>query len=444
MNQKSIIRIIFLLGLVLLVSCGGLGSDETPTPEAEQSAGNFTPVVSATGVLVPAQFATLSLTTAGVVDEVLVREDEQVLSGQVLVRLEGKEELEAGTTAAQFELANAQQALNALKEDTDLTAAQALQTVEDKQNALEDLLDPELQQSAALQAIADAKKAVDSAERRLRILKSTANESDINAAKAQVVLARDVYEKAQEDYEPYAKKPEDNLVRANLLARLSEAQKAYEAAVRNLNALQGTGNEVDIAVAEAELATARAQLSQAEREWERVKEGPSQAKVSVLEAQIAEAQRDQETYQQGADPDELAAAEARLANAQKQLSAAQAALGDVVLSAPFDGSIGELHIHAGEWVGAGQPVLMLADLGHMLVETTDLNEIDVARVEVGDQAIVTFDALPEVVVNGVVTRIAPKASEGSGVNYTVTVELDEVPHELRWGMTAFVDIEVGE
>ncbi|MEJ2353549.1 MAG: hypothetical protein P8Y03_27535, partial [Anaerolineales bacterium] len=95
MNQKIIIGITLLLGLVLVVACGGLGSDETPTPEAEQSGGDFTPVVSATGVLVPAQFATLSMTTAGVVDEVLVRADEQVLSGQVLVRLEGKEELEA-------------------------------------------------------------------------------------------------------------------------------------------------------------------------------------------------------------------------------------------------------------------------------------------------------------------------------------------------------------
>lgn len=444
MNQKRIIRITLLLGLALLVACSGVGADETPAPEAEQPAEEFTPVVSATGVLVPAEFATLSMTTAGVVEEVLVKEDEEVLSAQVLVRLEGKEELEAGITAARFELANAQQALETLQEDTDLTAAQALQSLEDKQAALEDLLDPELQQAAALQAIADAKKAVDSAERRVRILKSTANQSDINAAKAQVVLARDVYEKAREDFEPYANKPEDNLVRANLLARLSEAQKAYEAAVRNLNSMQGTANEVDIGVAEAELARARAALSQAEREWERVKEGPSQAKVSVLEAQIAEAQRDHETYRQGANPDDLAVAEARLANAQRQLSAAQAALDDLVLTAPFDGSIGEVSIHTGEWVNPGQPVMMLADLGHMLVETTDLNEIDVARLRIGHKAIVTFDALPEVVVNGVVSRIAPKASEGSGVNYTVTVELDEVPSELRWGMTAFVDIEVGD
>jgi multidrug efflux pump subunit AcrA (membrane-fusion protein) len=76
------------------------------------------------------------------------------------------------------------------------------------------------------------------------------------------------------------------------------------------------------------------------------------------------------------------------------------------------------------------------------VETTDLNEIDVARLTIGDPAAVTFDAIPNVTVNGKVARIASKASEGSGVNYTVVVSLDNIPEKLLWGMTAFVDIEI--
>ena len=61
----------------------------------------------------------------------------------------------------------------------------------------------------------------------------------------------------------------------------------------------------------------------------------------------------------------------------------------------------------------------------------------------GDSVIVTFDALPDVVVRGIVERISPKAAEGAGVNYPITIELSEIPDQLRWGMTAFVDIEVG-
>jgi multidrug efflux pump subunit AcrA (membrane-fusion protein) len=87
---------------------------------------------------------------------------------------------------------------------------------------------------------------------------------------------------------------------------------------------------------------------------------------------------------------------------------------------------------------------LIADLDHLQVETTDLGEIDVARVTVGDTAIITFDALPDIVIEGTITKIAPKAAAGSGVNYTVILEMGTGPESLRWGMTAFVDVELEE
>ena len=86
--------------------------------------------------------------------------------------------------------------------------------------------------------------------------------------------------------------------------------------------------------------------------------------------------------------------------------------------------------------------MLLAGGDGLEVETTDLNEIDVARVKVGDTVTVTFDALPDVTVQGKVASIAPRSSEGAGVNYTVHVTFDDAPDGLRWGMTAFVDIAV--
>ena len=81
------------------------------------------------------------------------------------------------------------------------------------------------------------------------------------------------------------------------------------------------------------------------------------------------------------------------------------------------------------------------DLDDLQVETTDLSEIDVAKLREGDIAIVTFDALTDLVLEGTVTSIAPKAAPGSGVNYPVIIELSDIPPQLRWGMTAFIDIE---
>ena len=83
---------------------------------------------------------------------------------------------------------------------------------------------------------------------------------------------------------------------------------------------------------------------------------------------------------------------------------------------------------------------MVGDLDQLLIETTDLSEKDAASIRIGAAARVSFDALPGVTVTGTVTRIAPRSVKTTGVNYTVTIELDEMPAGLRWGMTALVEI----
>jgi len=162
----------------------------------------------------------------------------------------------------------------------------------------------------------------------------------------------------------------------------------------------------------------------------------------MAQTTLEKALKDEELRQQGPDPQDVALAQARVDNARAQLSAAQAAFKDLELLSPLAGTTTEVYVKPGQWVAAGQPALQLAELNRLRVETTDLNEIDVARIRVGDTALITFDALPDVNLTGTVTRIAPKAAEGAGVNYAVWVELAEIPENLRWGMTAFVDIEV--
>ena len=85
------------------------------------------------------------------------------------------------------------------------------------------------------------------------------------------------------------------------------------------------------------------------------------------------------------------------------------------------------------------------DLSQLQIETTDLGEADVARVREGQSVQVTFDALPGKTFAGTVKRIAPMSTPGqSGVNYAVLVTLNEADPALRWGMTAFVDIQVNQ
>jgi len=102
-----------------------------------------------------------------------------------------------------------------------------------------------------------------------------------------------------------------------------------------------------------------------------------------------------------------------------------------------------VQVRENEFVAPGQPLITLGDLNTLRIETTDLDEIDVARVAVGQQATITFDSLPDQTFTGRVIRISPMAeSDTGGVNYTAILELSEMDPEIRWGMTAFVDIEV--
>jgi hypothetical protein len=99
-----------------------------------------------------------------------------------------------------------------------------------------------------------------------------------------------------------------------------------------------------------------------------------------------------------------------------------------------------LEIGPGETVLPGQVVLVLADLSHLRVKTTDLSERDVASVAVGQAANVSVEALGTQIA-GRVVRIASEATTvGGDVVYQVVIALDEQPANLRWGMSVEVEI----
>ena len=92
------------------------------------------------------------------------------------------------------------------------------------------------------------------------------------------------------------------------------------------------------------------------------------------------------------------------------------------------------------------PVVSLSDSSNWYVETDDLTEIDVVQVELGQPVSVTIDAIPDVEFTGEVTEIAPRSEIKRGdVTYTITIRLLDADNALlRWGLTAFVDINVDE
>lgn len=212
-------------------------------------------------------------------------------------------------------------------------------------------------------------------------------------------------------------------------------------------------NKNSVAAAEAALANAQAGVKEAQAAYDKVAWNPSVSaspeslaleqatnNYNVAKANLNYLYSNRPDVRQAADNLELA--NLALQKAEINHEIAQKSFRDTVLQAPFGGTVNELYVHEGEEVIPGTPVMLIADLSTLRVETTDLNENDVVNVAVGDKATVTFEALSGVEVMGTVTEIALKAAEGSGANYTVIIELSEIPELIRWGMTAYVEIPI--
>lgn len=398
--------------------------------------GNLTATVGATGVVRSNQSAILTWQTSGTVENVVVRAGDTVTADQPLAALK-QTTLPQNVILAQADLVNAQKALDALY-NLDLQQAQALNAVEDAEQALKDIQNTELQLALALQTIADAEKTLETANRNLRILQTPASQADIDAAKAQVVLAEQALDRARTQFEPWENKPEDNAVRAQLLANLSAKQAEYDAAVRKLNGFLGTySNPLDMAVAEANVATAQAQLLQAQQDYEDLQNGPSEAQIALLEAQLADAQKTYEDIRNGPDPDDVAAAEARIA-------AIQATLDSAFITAPFDGVLSDVIVKPGDLVSPGSIAFQLNDLSHLLVDV-EVSEVDINRIKAGQDAILTFDAILAKEYHGKVTDVALVGTTSAGVvSFKVTLELLDADENVRPGMTAGVNLVISE
>jgi RND family efflux transporter MFP subunit len=174
----------------------------------------------------------------------------------------------------------------------------------------------------------------------------------------------------------------------------------------------------------------------------------AQKALTLAEEKVTGAQRVVDQPPVDATPAEIADAQAalRLAQAERDVAAAalneaQVALRQTELRAPFAGTVAQLNIERGEEAAAGRPVVTIGDLSGWLIETTDLSELEVVRVAVGDAATVTFDALPGLVLTGHVDRIQVRGTgEAGNVVFAVAIKTDTHNPQLRWNMTATVRI----
>jgi len=193
------------------------------------------------------------------------------------------------------------------------------------------------------------------------------------------------------------------------------------------------------------VAAAKVLLSNAEANFDRLdRAGANDIELDAAQDQIDSAKLSLESIESGATEIQLKNAQLDLDLANLALKQALLARENAELKMPFDGYVIEIYLHDQEYTPPAQPILLVADLSEMKVETTDLSEVDVVRIKPGDSAIISFDAIPDQTFLGRVEKIANKATPGAAVNFSVFIQLEEVPLNLGWGMTAFVEFKASE
>jgi HlyD family secretion protein len=204
--------------------------------------------------------------------------------------------------------------------------------------------------------------------------------------------------------------------------------------------------EVALDIAEANLADVKsgvhpALISEAESVVERVTAQPAVgvAQQDVQEADIKAAQARLDYLLDQPFPEDVAIAEANVENAKMDLLEAQTLLEESQLFAPLEGTIIQVFVNNFEYIGAGDPIVQIGNPDNLIIRS-QIEDMDIGGIDVGDVLEITFGALPGVEVKGKVISILPALGTSNPGVFTVLIEPEEIPAGVRWGVTAQVHI----
>lgn len=214
----------------------------------------------------------------------------------------------------------------------------------------------------------------------------------------------------------------DHVRKGQLLVELDDATARSQAAqalaqIRaseaDVNSIEHGGTKEELLTLQAQFVKAKADRDAAQRNFDALAKlqqtgAASPGEVRAAQAQLATAEAQVkllESKQSGRySQPEISSVQARKSQAQSAYSAAQDVLNQLVVRAPFNGVVYSLPVKPGTWVNPGDLILQAADLSKVLVRSY-VDEPDVARLVPGQKIEVTWDAMPGRIWNGDVSTI---------------------------------------
>lgn len=249
---------------------------------------------------------------------------------------------------------------------------------------------------------------------------------------------------------------------------VSRARLAYEQSQSAQTSSQRTQLESSVSAAQASVDSAQSSYDNAQANLERIEYlnakgfvradeldaarnavNSAKAQLDSALASLENAKTQLKNFEESSNAASIKEAKLALESAQVNLAEARKQLGDSVISAPIDGIIMEKLLDVGDSVvsinssfGGGNTIVKIADLSRIQIRTS-VDEIDIGKIKVAQNAVVTVDSFPDREFTGQVTNIFPQGvTSGQGlISFIAIVEVANPEGLLLGNMTANVKIE---
>lgn len=385
------IRIILIAALILVLSAcsAGQGSDAIPTVVLDGQSASGTSVpdtsssigVSASGIVTPERKAHLAFVQGGKVEKVNAAIGDKVTKGEILVELEN--------TVAKAQYDQAKRTLNELTSPAAIAAAE---------NAL----------------VVSQKEEKDAKNRVLTWVTRRGSDDMVDKADSNFTIAEGNLENAETFFNNFKNLAKDDPNYIAALTRLTAARTAYDQAKTNLEYLEAKPTPLEVQKNDTLLAIASAAVNENQWYFSALKGEPIPENATGIQL-------------------------TNLQNAKDNLAVAESVLKNTRLISPIDGLLTDIKLHVGDFAAPGVSAAAVIDPTSYYVETTDLSELDVPLVNIGQPVRITIKALGETITGKVKAISSDATSLGGDMVYKTIIILDKIPEGLRAGMSADVE-----
>ncbi len=155
---------------------------------------------------------------------------------------------------------------------------------------------------------------------------------------------------------------------------------------------------------------------------------------------IIEKQQSLDETTSGADSLDIRSSELSLTKAQNALQDANNNLANYYIRAPFAGTIASVGVKKYDSASSGTVVATL--ITSQKIAELSLNEVDVAKIKIGNKVTLTFDAIENLSLTGQVAEIDTIGTVSQGVvSYKVKIGFDSQDERIKSGMTVNSSIQ---